>query len=69
VSALALTYEQAARIVRDGEAVKDKSYRKYPIGQEWGRFLRARKEAVSDLLVDITPELSSSGWTQPRLKP
>jgi integrase len=43
VSALALTYEQAARIVREGGVVKDKSYRKYPVGQEWGRFLRAKR--------------------------
>jgi integrase len=40
-----LTYAEAARIVREGGVVKDKSYRKFPIGQEWGRFLRAKRLA------------------------
>lgn len=39
-----MTYPEAQRIVREGdEQMKDKSYRKFPIGQEWGRFLRAKR--------------------------
>jgi site-specific recombinase XerC len=39
-----LTYRDAARIVRQEEAAaRDKSYRAYPIGQEVGRFLRAKR--------------------------
>jgi hypothetical protein len=40
-----LTFPLAARIVREAEAVRDKSYRKFPIGEEWGRFLRAKRLA------------------------
>ena len=35
----------AARIVREAEAMRDKSYRQHPLGQEWGRFLRAKRLA------------------------
>jgi integrase/recombinase XerC len=45
VSASPLTFAEAARIVREAEAVRDKSYRQFPIGQEWGRFLRAKRLA------------------------
>jgi integrase len=49
VSALALerlTYAEAARIVREGEpGVKDKSYQRFPIGEEVARFLRAKRLA------------------------
>ena len=41
----ASTLADAARIVREAEAVRDKSYRKYLLGQEWGRFLRAKRLA------------------------
>lgn len=40
-----MEYAQAARIVREEQVVKDKSYRRFPIGQEWGRFLRAKRLA------------------------
>jgi integrase/recombinase XerC len=40
-----LTFPLAARIAREAEAVRDKSYRKFPIGEEWGRFLRAKRLA------------------------
>jgi integrase len=40
-----LTLAAAARIVREAEAVRDKSYRQYPLGQEWGRFLRSKRLA------------------------
>ncbi len=46
MSAAELTYLQAARIVRD--AVKDKSYRAFPIGQEAGAFLRSRRKRLTD---------------------
>ena len=42
-SASGLTYAEAMRIVRDEAPVKDKSYRAFPIGQEVGRFLRAKR--------------------------
>jgi integrase/recombinase XerC len=45
VSAPTLTLADAARIVREAEAVRDKGYRQYLIGQEWGRFLRAKRLA------------------------
>jgi integrase/recombinase XerC len=41
----ALPLAQAARIVREAEAMRDKSYRQHPLGQEWGRFLRAKRLA------------------------
>jgi integrase/recombinase XerC len=40
-----LTLPEAARMMREAEAVRDKSYRQYPLGQEWGRFLRAKRLA------------------------
>lgn len=40
-----LTFADAARIVREAEAVRDKSYRQFPLGQEWGRFLRSKRMA------------------------
>jgi integrase len=45
VSAVLDSYAAAVRIVREEAPIKDKSYRKYPIGQEWGRFLRAKRMA------------------------
>jgi integrase/recombinase XerC len=45
VSVAALTLAEACRIVREAETVRDKSYRQFPIGQEWGRFLRAKRMA------------------------
>jgi integrase/recombinase XerC len=48
----ALTYRDAARIVREEEAAaRDKSYRQFPIGQDVGRFLRAKR-----LERDVTPD-------------
>jgi integrase len=41
----ALPLAVAARIVREAEAMRDKSYRQHPLGQEWGRFLRAKRLA------------------------
>lgn len=41
----ALPLALAARIVREAEAMRDKSYRQHPLGQEWGRFLRAKRLA------------------------
>ena len=41
----ALPLAEAARIVREAEAVRDKSYRQYSLGQEWGRFLRSKRMA------------------------
>jgi len=41
----ALPFAEAARIVREAEAMRDKSYRQHPLGQEWGRFLRAKRLA------------------------
>lgn len=38
-----MTYREAARIVREDAPVKDKSYRKFPIGLEVGHFLRAKR--------------------------
>jgi integrase len=53
VSGASLTYAEAARIVREADAVKDKSYRKYPLGQEWGSFLRAKRmEGCRPLTID-----------------
>lgn len=40
-----LLYPEAARIVR--EAVKDKSYRVYPLGQEAGAYLRRKRGSIS----------------------
>lgn len=39
------TYQQAAAIVR--EAVKDKSYRVYPLGQEAGEYLRWKRGRIT----------------------
>jgi hypothetical protein len=41
----ALPLALAARIVREAEAMRDKSYRQHPLGQEWGRFLRSKRLA------------------------
>jgi hypothetical protein len=38
-----LTVAEAAKIMR--EAIKDKSYLAYPLGREWGEFLRAKRMA------------------------
>lgn len=38
-----MTYAEAARIVREDAPVKNKAYRQFPIGQEAGRFLRAKR--------------------------
>jgi integrase/recombinase XerD len=43
MSTLDLTVADAARIMR--EATKDKSYLAYPLGLEWGEFLRAKRMA------------------------
>lgn len=40
-----MDYALAARIYREEHETKDKSYRRFPIGQEWGRFLRAKRLA------------------------
>lgn len=40
-----LTLAEAARIMRD--AVKDKSYRAFPVGQEGGRYLRAKRKRLT----------------------
>jgi site-specific recombinase XerC len=41
-----LTYREAVRIVREADDVlKDQSYRRFPVGQEIGRFLRAKRVA------------------------
>jgi integrase/recombinase XerD len=47
VTALAYDYREARRIVHEAEAelMRDRSYRQFPIGQEWGRFLRAKRLA------------------------
>jgi integrase len=45
VAGNALPLAEAARIVREAEAMRDKSYRQHPLGQEWGRFLRAKRLA------------------------
>ncbi len=44
-TAARLTVAVAAQIMREAEAVRDKSYRQFFIGQEWGRFLRAKRLA------------------------
>jgi site-specific recombinase XerC len=41
----ALTLAEAARIMR--ESVRDKSYRSYPLGQEAGRYLRAKRKRLT----------------------
>jgi integrase len=47
VTALAFDYREAVRIVRAAESeMRDRSYRQFPIGQEWGRFLRAKRLAT-----------------------
>lgn len=52
MTASALTYRDAIRIVREEEAAaRDKSYRQYPIGQDVGRFLRAKR-----LERNVTPD-------------
>ena len=45
MSAAVLTVDQAARIMR--EAVKDKSYRAFPIGQDAGRYLRVKRKRLT----------------------
>jgi integrase len=40
-----VTLEAAARIMR--QAMKDKSYRAFPIGQEAGRYLRAKRKSLT----------------------
>jgi hypothetical protein len=40
-----LTVKDAARIMRD--AVKDKSYRAFPLGQAAGHFLRSRRKRLT----------------------
>jgi site-specific recombinase XerC len=45
VTALALTVPEAARIMR--EAVKDKSYRAFPLGQEAGHYLRWKRKRLT----------------------
>lgn len=42
----ALTLEQATRIVR--EALKDKSYQLFPLGQDAGAYLRAKRKRLTD---------------------
>lgn len=46
MSAAALTVREANLIVRD--ALKDKSYRAYPIGQEAGRYLRIKRKRLTE---------------------
>lgn len=41
----ALTLAEAARMIRD--AVKDKSYRAFPLGQEAGHYLRAKRKRLT----------------------
>lgn len=41
-----MSYAAAARIVR--QAVKNKSYRAYPMGQEWGDFMRRRRGSFTE---------------------
>jgi len=45
VSVAVLTLPEAARIVR--EATRDKSYRAFPLGQEAGRYLRAKRKRLT----------------------
>jgi hypothetical protein len=47
VSASTLTLAEAARMMRElgRAAVKDKSYRRFPLGEEAGRFLRSLRWA------------------------
>lgn len=40
-----LTLSAAAQMMR--EALKDKSYRVYPLGQEAGRYLRAKRKRLT----------------------
>ena len=40
-----LTLEDAARMMRD--AVKDKSYRAFPLGQEAGHYLRSKRKRLT----------------------